>query len=99
MREVRVPIVLRLLYTTPSCEISILRDNVILISFSERVIDFAATDIEVTGGTLDDFRGNGTQFLIDVQTAATAEIYVGANVCQSANGIPNTESNRFEYEG
>jgi len=98
MREVRIPFILRLLYTTPSCEISIFRDNVILITFSERVIDFAETDIEITGGTLSDFRGNGTQFLVDVQTDATAEIYVAAHVCQSAHGIPNTESNRFVYE-
>ena len=99
MGEVRIPFILRLLYTSPSCEISVLRDNVILISFSERVIDFSETDIEITGGTLSDFRGNGTQFLIDVQTEATAEISVAAGVCQSANGIPNTASNRFIYEG
>lgn len=99
MRSVRIPLVLRLLYTSPSCEISIFRDNVLLISFSERVIDFTETDIEITGGTLNDFRGNGREFLVEVQTSTTAEIYVPQNICQSANGIPNAESNRFVYEG
>lgn len=100
MRAVLIPLTLRLLHTTPSCEISVFRDNVLLITFSERVIDFAETDIEITGGTLSDFRGNGTQFLVEVSTDATAEIVVNAGVCQSGvGGVPNTASNRLVYEG
>lgn len=99
MPDVRIPFVMRLLHPIPSCAVSILRDNVIIISFSERVIDFTEADIEITGGTISDFIGNGREFCITIETSTTAEIYVPAGICQSENGIPNAASPRFVYEG
>lgn len=99
MRSVRIPFVIVLLYTTPSVSLSVMRDNTILIVFSERVVNFTEDSIDITGGTLNDFRGNGREFLVEVQTDGTAKIHVPESACQSANGIPNTASNRLVYEG
>lgn len=98
MRDVRVPFILNLLYTIPSVSLSVLRDNIILIAFSERVIGFTEEVIDIVGGTLSDFRGNGTEYLVEVETETTAELYVSAGVCASANGIANSESNRLTYD-
>lgn len=92
-----IPFVVHLLYSIPSCEISVLRDNVIVISFSERVVDFTESDVEITGGTLSEFVGNGRDFCLTVETSATAEIYVPSGVAWSENNQPNTESNRLTY--
>lgn len=97
MRLARIPFVLRLFYPTPSCEISILEGNTLVIVFSVRVINFNEVDIVCVGGTLSNFIGNGRDFCVEVITDTTAEIYVPAGVCRSVNEQPNTESNRLIY--
>lgn len=97
MRSVHIPLILRLLYTIPSVSLSVLRDNIILIVFSEGVVNFTADDIEITGGTITDFVGNGREFRATVNTATSAEVYVPAGVCRSENGVLNTESSRLTY--
>lgn len=98
MRHVNIPLVLHLLYPVPSVALRVLQDNIVVIAFSERVVDFAVSDIEITGGTLSDFNGNGREFCVTVATETSATLYVPAGVCESENGVENTESNRFTYE-
>ena len=97
MSDVHIPLVLHLLYPVPSVVLRILQNNVVVIEFSERVIDFLESHIEITGGTLSDFIGNGRQFCVTVETDSTAELYVPAGVVVSENNQPNTESNRLVY--
>lgn len=92
-----IPFTVNLLYPIPSCEISVLRGNVLVISFSERVVDFTETDVEITGGTISEFIGNGREFCITVEVITTAEIYVPSGVAHSEHNQPNTESNRLTY--
>lgn len=91
-----IPLILHLLYPVPSCEITILH-GVIVISFSERVLGFTESDVEITGGTISDFVGNGREFCIAVETSTTAEIYVPAGVARSVHNQLNTASNRLTY--
>lgn len=95
---IRIPLVLNLSYTIPTVTLSVLRDNIILIAFSERVIGFTADDIEIVGGTLSSFRGNGTEYLIDVATDVSLTVFIPSGVATSVYGELNTESNRLSYD-
>ncbi|MYK36127.1 MAG: hypothetical protein F4036_00020 [Gammaproteobacteria bacterium] len=97
MRLARIPIELQLIYPVLTCEIAVLQHNTLLISFSERVLDFSLSDITITGGTLTSFIGNGRDFCVEVVTDTTAEIYVPAGVCSNVNDVLNNESNRLIY--
>jgi len=97
MPDIRIGFILNLLYTIPSVVISVLRDNIILIAFSERVTGFTEDAIEITGGTLSDFRGNGREYLVAVNTDTSATLSIGAGVARSVNEQPNTASNRLTY--
>ena len=96
--DVHIPLVLHLLYPVPSVALRLLQDNVVVIAFSERMIDFFDTDIEISGGTVSKFWGNGKEFCVEVSTDTRAELYVPAGVCRSKNGVLNTESNRLVYD-
>lgn len=98
MPDIRIPLVLNLSYAIPTVALSVLRDNIILIAFSERVIGFTADDIEIVGGTFSGFRGNGTEYLVNVDTATTATLSIRAGVAASVYGELNTESNRLTYD-
>lgn len=93
-----IPLVLDAIHPIPTCTISLLQGDVLVIRFSERVVHFTESDIEITGGTISNFIGNGIEYCITIQTSTTAEVFVPASVCESANGIANSESNRFVYE-
>ncbi|MYB01985.1 hypothetical protein F4X90_20240 [Candidatus Poribacteria bacterium] len=97
MHNVFIPLVLNTVHLVPTCTISLLRDNVLVIRFSERVVNFTESDIELTGGTLSNFIGNGTDYCITIETETTAEVFVPAHVCESVHGIANAYSNRFTY--
>lgn len=95
MRLVKIPLVLEVRIPIPSVELSILRDNTVLIAFSERVDGFTEQSIVVVGGRLENFSGNGHQFLVDVlrtdaDTASTISVPAGV---ATHSGQLNTASN------
>lgn len=92
MSLVKIPLILEVRIPVPSVELSILRDNTVLIAFSERV-DFRRSDIVVVGGMLDNFSGNGQQYVVDViRTASQTTLSVPAGVVSYLDQ-PNTASN------
>lgn len=99
MPEIQIPLIFNVFYTVPSCEVSIFGANIVLITFSEMVVDFSEDDVDITGATVIDFTGNGRAFYVEVQIDTTAEIFVPAGACESLNGVLNTASNRLIYEG
>lgn len=93
MNFIKIPLILEVRIPVPSVELSILRDNTVLIAFSERVAGFTITDISIAGGTLENFSGNGQQFLIDVvKTDQQASLSIPAGVVMHLGQL-NTVSN------
>lgn len=93
MRLIKIPLILEVRIPIPSVELSILRDNTVLIAFSERVEGFTEQSIVVVGGRLENFSGNGQQFLVDViKTEQQATVSVPAGVA-TYSGQLNTASN------
>lgn len=80
-----------------TCQLRVLQANIVVIAFSEPVRNFGVSDIDITGGRISDFLGNGKEFRVTIQTPTTAEIYVPAKVCESLMGEPNLVSNRLVY--
>lgn len=93
MRLVKIPLILEVRIPIPSVELSIFRDTTVLIAFSERVEGFTEQAIVVVGGSLENFSGNGQQFLVDViRTEQQATVSVPAGVA-THSGQLNTVSN------
>ena len=66
------------------------------LAFSEDVTGFVIGDITVTGGTANNFSGNGKNYTVDViPAAATVKIDVAANVAQDAAGNGSTAATQF----
>lgn len=99
MLEVRLPFRLTIADPILTVELSEMVDGRICITFSEEVDSFQLGNIEVSGGTLDDFTGNHFQYCVAyTKTGATMEVYVPAGVAM-ATAAPyqtNLQSNRLE---
>ncbi|MXV76536.1 hypothetical protein F4Z99_19985 [Candidatus Poribacteria bacterium] len=97
---VDIPLTVRMLYAIPSVSLSELRENFVVIAFSEQMLDFFESDIDITGGRITEFIGNRKEFCISIAPeSATVEIYVPAGVAHNMYNQPNTESNRLTLGG
>ncbi len=98
MLEVRLPFRMTIVDPVLTVALSQMVDGRICITFSEEVDLFELGNIEVSGGTVDDFTGNHLQYCVAyTKTGATMEVYVPAGVAM-ATAAPyqtNLESNRL----
>ena len=92
MIDVYIPLVLHLLYPVPSVVLRQAPNHVVIVTFSERMVNFTEAGI-TTDGRVRDFTGNGFEFCVIFENATYAQVLSGAAV--SENNQPNTESNRL----
>ncbi|MCY3739909.1 MAG: hypothetical protein OXH00_02695 [Candidatus Poribacteria bacterium] len=92
MSNVYIPLLLHLLYPVPSVVLRQAQNHVVIVTFSERVVNFTEVGI-TTDGTIADFTGNGFEFCVIFENATYAHVRSGVAV--SENNQPNTESNRL----
>ena len=98
MRVFRIPATLIIEIPDLTVTLSVLREGVVLIAFSEAVgVSFVLTNITVTNGTASNLRGDGRNFTIDVAAADDSgmSIHIGAGVASTEDGRTNLESNRL----
>jgi len=96
--EVQFPLVMQIVNPVLSVMLSE-SGGIILIVFSERVMNFGVEHIEVTGGTIDDLVGDSRQFQCPYTKTGetmTVRIPAGAVACYMLADCWNTESNTLE---
>ena len=93
---VRLPFILTLEIADLMVVVSILRDQTVLIAFSEPVSGFQESDIRLTGGSLSGFVGNGQQYCVDVARSVAdtaAVLHIPAGVATAVGNRLNLRSN------
>ena len=97
--RVKIPFVLTLEIPDLTVLVSILRNQTVLIAFSEPVSRFTESNINISGGSISDFIGNGQQYCVDVERSVAetaAVLHIPAGVATAVGNRVNLKSNDLE---